>query len=172
MNSNENQIKRVCSFFVNEWHLTTMLLPYIHKKIEEKEEFVTILENGIRGNVEELMNRMNLKEDTKKEIANINWTSTKILKYAEIKKKIETVKNGPINILVNGDQGYINEVNKMISKVIKQSKTANQITVINCYEITKFSNISEITKEYEYILNTSGMQKVKEVFYQEETKEA
>ena len=30
------KIKKICSFYVSDWHLVTMLLPYINRQIDEK----------------------------------------------------------------------------------------------------------------------------------------
>ena len=30
----KNNIERLCSFYVSDWHLVTMLLPYINKQIK------------------------------------------------------------------------------------------------------------------------------------------
>ena len=38
--SDEQNIKRVCSFCVSDLHLVTMLLPYLDKKIKENEKFI------------------------------------------------------------------------------------------------------------------------------------
>ena len=40
---NENymsNIKRLCGFCINEWHLTTMILPYISKEIENNYKMI------------------------------------------------------------------------------------------------------------------------------------
>ena len=37
--SDEQNIKRVCSFCVSDLHLVTMLLPYLDKKIKEKVKY-------------------------------------------------------------------------------------------------------------------------------------
>ena len=29
-------IEKICSFYVSDWHLVTMLLPYVNKEINEK----------------------------------------------------------------------------------------------------------------------------------------
>ena len=172
MNNKENTIKKVCSFYINEWHLTTMILPYIHKKLNENEEFITLLQVGIKENIEEILRKMNLKERNKKQIQNINWTSTKVIKYENIKKFITKSKNKKVNILINGKKEYIENVNVNINKALKEIKNEIDITIINCFEITEFDNIGEITKTHDYILNTSGTQKISEVFENETPKEA
>ena len=32
-----NNVKKLCSFYVSDWHLVAMLLPYINQKINERE---------------------------------------------------------------------------------------------------------------------------------------
>ena len=34
MNLLNNDVERLCSFYVSDWHLITMLLPYINKEIK------------------------------------------------------------------------------------------------------------------------------------------
>ena len=36
MSIQKNNITKLCSFYVSDWHLVTMLLPYINKKINEE----------------------------------------------------------------------------------------------------------------------------------------
>ena len=40
---NKNNVKRMCSFYVNDVHLITMLLPYIERKIKGSGKFYTYL---------------------------------------------------------------------------------------------------------------------------------
>ena len=42
MLNQKNNIKRLCSFFVSEIHLVTMILPYIVKKLKDNINIVTI----------------------------------------------------------------------------------------------------------------------------------
>ena len=57
----EKAVTKLCSFCVSDWHLVTMLLPYINTKINEKAKIAVILEKDIRQNVETLLERLNLK---------------------------------------------------------------------------------------------------------------
>lgn len=169
MESQENNIKKVCSFYVNEWHLTTMILPHINDDIKEKTKVITILEKGIKENIEELTSKMNLREETESKIKEINWTSTKIYKYKEIEKYLikNTKDEDNIDIIVNGKNEYIEIVNLNIERFIQNNKKQlenKKITIINCYEVTQFNNISEIICKHDMILNTSGMRKIEEVF--------
>lgn len=174
MKENLVQIKEVCSFYVNSWHLTTMILPHIHQSLKEGNDIITLLENRIDNNVKEIVSKMNLKEEITKQITNINWTSTKIIKYSNIKTQIEKIANkqNNIEVLISGEKEYIKLANSNIKRAISQLKIEKEITIINCYDITKFSNINEITKEHQYILNTSGIKKIKEEFHKQDKKDA
>jgi len=84
MKNIENKVKRICDLYVNDWHLTTTLLPYINTQISKNTEIITILENGIIDNVKELLSKMNLNKATQDKILQIDWTST-IYKHSKIK---------------------------------------------------------------------------------------
>ena len=43
----EENFKRMSSFYVNEVHLITMLLPYMERKIHEDCEIYTVLQNSL-----------------------------------------------------------------------------------------------------------------------------
>ena len=169
MGNLENKIEKLCSFYVNDWHLVTMILPYINKELNEKANIVTILENSIEENIKMMLAKLRLKNE--KNILAIDWDSTNVEKQHEILKKVECiVKNQKeINIvLINGTGKYIEEVNdrleealKVISKRVKNIK----IKIINCYEVTEFNgNIKQILDSHDKILNTSGEKQIGEVF--------
>ena len=53
-----NNIEKLCSFYVSDWHLVTMLLPYINKEINENANIITILENNIEENIKTLIKKL------------------------------------------------------------------------------------------------------------------
>ena len=57
-----NNIERLCSFYVSDWHLVTMLLPYVNKQINEKANIITILENDIEENMRNSNKKIKLKK--------------------------------------------------------------------------------------------------------------
>lgn len=169
MKDQENQMKKVCGFYVNELHFTTMILPYIRKEIEANNTIITILQNDMKSNVEEVLSKMNLNEILENKILEINWEKTVSVKYSNIKQQLEKA-NGQaqnINIFIKGDKEFIKMVNQNIEKAIQNVKMENMVTAINFYNITGFTNVSEITNLHEYILNTSGIRKIKDVFMKE-----
>lgn len=164
MNTENKKIEKVCSFYVSDWHLVTMLLPYINSKIEENVKIVTILEDEMKEKIEILLEKLNLKN--KKEILDINWENLKSRKYSDISKKLKKqIKEDTENvILVNGSKEYIEKNNINIEKWIKNSNVKN-IKIINFFEVTEFNNnIMEILDNHDKILNTSGEKEISEVF--------
>ena len=164
----KNNIEKICSFYVSDWHLVTMLLPYINKQINEKANIITVLEKDIQENIITLLNKLNLKNT--EEILKINWKKTNGLKYFELKKQMEKVdEKSKLNIVfINGNKSYIDITNKNIEKIFKEEnkkyKEVN-IKIINCFEVGDFNtNISDILSEHSKILNTSGEREICEVF--------
>lgn len=165
MEIEESNITKLCSFYVSEWHLVTMLLPYISKKINNGAKITTILEKNIEKEVITLVEKLNLKN--KDEILKLKWNTKK-----EIKTILEDLKNKKeLIIIVNGEKNFIKEQNKKIEKYIKENKINIKIKIINCYEITEYSgSVHKILDDNDKILNTSGEKEIKEIFSDYERK--
>lgn len=161
----ENQkLEKLCSFYVSEWHLATMLLPYINHQIDEDTKIITILENNIEENIKKLVEKLNLKNE--KEILEIRWTNVNSKKYGDIEELLEKeiCKTKDNIILINGCQDYIEKNNKNIEKWVKKSGE-KKIKIINLFEVTEFNhNIMEILNAHDRILNTSGEKEISDVF--------
>lgn len=161
----KEKVEKLCSFYVSDWHLATMLLPYINKKVDEKVEVIAILETNLKENIKVLLNKLNLKNMEK--IDKIDFDKTNAYKYENIVKKIGDKLNNEIVIIVNGNKEYIEATNNNINKVIEKNinKINKKIKIVNCYEVTEFNtNIKEILDEHDKILNTSGEKEICEVF--------
>ena len=164
MDIQKNNVMKLCSFYVSDWHLVTMILPYINKNINEKIKISTILENDMRNNVEILLEKLNLKNKDK--ILEINWNKNK---EKNMKKVLEKNMINNSILIVNGSKDYIDEINKYIDCYIEKIKQKEEnkinIKIINCYEIVEFNgSIVEILDKHDKILNTSGEKEIKEVF--------
>ena len=145
VNINKN-IKKVCSFYVSDWHLTTMLLPHINEKINEGVKITTILENDLRENMETLLGKLKLKNTEK--ILNIDWHKTK-----DIEKKIKEITNEE-EVIINGSMEFIRKANELLQKEMSEGVT---IKVIDCYDFNEYKEIiKDILDEHETVLNTSG----------------
>ena len=163
-----NSIKKVCGFYVSSIHLITMLLPYLNKQIEEQIEVIPFLEFDLRKKVETILSKIVLNEKNKEQILDINWKNTKVQKFTNIESTIkEKLKNEKeAIILVSGSKKYIKIVNEMIERYFnKYRNNKKYITVINCFEVEEFDDdIRDILYEHEYIINTSGINKIEDVF--------
>lgn len=159
MEVQKNNLTKLCSFYVSDWHLVTMLLPYINQKINEQAKIATILEKNIKQNVETLVEKLNLKN--KEKILNLNWST-----QDEIKPKInELEKNQELVIFINGSKEFIEKYNRKLTRYFETHLIKNEIKIINCYEVIEFNgSITEILDEHDKILNTSGEKEIKEVF--------
>lgn len=171
MNLTKNIVKKVCGFYVSDWHLATMILPYINKEIKRGVFFATILQNGISPNIEELILRMGLSDETKNEIKEINWTNTNMQKYADFKEYLDNIveEDKEISIIINGSNEYIEMANSNIDNWLNKneqylSSKNVKINIINCFDVTKNNNINHILGNHQYLLNTAGERKIETVF--------
>ena len=169
MENFKNSTEKLCSFYVSEWHLVTMILPYINKKLNEKANIITILEKDIEKNIKTLISKLNLKNEQK--ILEIDWKASKGMRYSELDKKLSKMllKGSNMNIvLISGSKSYMDFANKNVDKWIYshvEKIQQNEFKIINCYEVTEFnSNIHEILDMHKKILNTAGEKYIYEVF--------
>lgn len=163
MEVQKNSLTKLCSFYVSDWHLVTMLLPYINQKINEKAKIATILEEDIEKNIITLVERLNLKN--KEQILNVNW---KKQEKVGIKNEIrinELEENEELIILVNGRKEFIEKNNIKLERYFNTHLIKNNIKIINCYEVIEFNgSIQEILDYHDKMLNTCGEKEIKEVF--------
>lgn len=168
MNVQKNNVTKLCSFYVSEWHLVTMLLPYLNQKVNEQAKIATILEKDMKQNVSTLVEKLNLKN--KEKILNLNWN-----KNEQIKSKInELEEKQELVIFVNGDKEFMERQNRKLTRYFQTHLIKQPIKIINCYEVTELDgDISVILDEHDKILNTSGEKEITEIFedYQRNNKQ-
>lgn len=159
MNVQENKITKLCSFYVSDWHLVTMLLPYLNRKINEQAKIATILEKSIKENVITLVEKLNLKNKDK--MVNLNWEQAgkgeNVFRHvADEKEEI---------IIINGTKEFIEAKNKRLEQYWKTHHVRQNVKIINCYEALALEGeISSILDEHDKILNTSGEKEITEIF--------
>ena len=56
----ENKIEKLCCFYVSDFHLEMILLPYINKRLDEN--IIIKTEKDLRDTVETLVSKMNLNQ--------------------------------------------------------------------------------------------------------------
>ena len=141
----EKKIKNICNFYVSEYHLEIMLLPYISKKIENEEKIIIITEKDLRDSLKVVIDRTNIEEHRKKEIINLGWNN----------QKLENIIDNT-NIILVGSSKFIN------NKTLKlKEKEIKNLTIIACYDYNEVKdNIQKIVTGYDEILNTLGINNI------------
>jgi len=131
----DKRIEKTCCFYVSEFHLEMILVPYINERIKEK---ITILtQKNLKETVEILISKMNLKEENKQKILDLVWNVE------------EDIKENS-NIIIIGSKEFIKNKNQEI-------KNKNAISVLDCYDFEEVVNdINNIRKQYKNTLNTLG----------------
>lgn len=163
--SDIQNIKRVCSFSVSNWHLVTMLTPYLNEAINQNEEIYTFFETNMEIIIREFLMKLTLNVDSKQKLYELNWKNSKGYKYSYIETVLKDMPDKDITIIVAGQKEYIDKINEKLFKFIKKNKIKNKIKIVSCYEVMQFNNnISEILKNNDKVLNTSGEKDIAEVF--------
>lgn len=142
--------KRLCSFYVNDIHLITMLLPYINERINESTEIITVLESDISKSVKKVI--AGIQGRKSENLLKIDWSNKKVtdLYDMEIRNKL---------ILVYGNDEFINEANKIIND------RGENCEILNCYEMMQGgSKLQEILDSHDKVVNTAGEKYPEEVF--------
>ena len=169
-------IKKSCSFYINDMHFATMIMPFIKKEVESEANFITFLEKNYTNNVELVLGRTAINEEIKRRILNINWKDNDTNKYITVEKmlKEKIIKNKQNVVIINGSKEYINMVNELLEKYIdRHSKKYEDTTIfiMDFYEVGTFNeNITNILDEHEIIFNTSGEHLIEEVFERQTSK--
>ena len=159
--TNDN-IKKICNFYVSDWHLAVMLLPYINKEINKGTKITTVFQNNMRNNIETLVRKLNLKNE--KEILQIDW-NTKNNSILERYVK-ENLSGGEENLfIINGDKEYVEKSNEKVIEYIGKNKTKkNFIKIVDCYEVEQNEEkMYNIIKMHDCVLNTSGEQNIEKI---------
>ena len=122
---------KICSFYVSDWHLTAMLLPYIEDAIERSERLNTIFEKNISYNMKEILTRIKISDRKKDEIMKVGWENKEIVKYNDIKKYMEKITKvaNKITIIVEGHKDRIECISKNIDRWIKKSEKKLDVIV-------------------------------------------
>lgn len=139
--------EKICSFYVSDFHLITILLPYINEKILEEKEIITILQNDVSKSIKRYLKSVKNLNIEKERILDIGWKEIKKMKDLKFEEKI---------IIISGEESFVKNVNEEIGKNITSSE------ILNCYKICNTEDISRISSDYSIILNTSGKMNLKE----------
>ena len=105
MKKNQDTKERLCAFYASDYHFEMMSLPYISKKIDEKDEVIILTENNLEETIQTFLTKINLKEEKKRQILKLNWKNSQEEKLEEVRKKLQEQKN--MIIFVKGKEEYI-----------------------------------------------------------------
>ena len=141
----EKKVKNICNFYVSEYHLEIMLLPYISKKIDNEENITIITEIDLESTLNVVIERINLEKDKKEKIKKIGWN-------------IQNIENiiSNTNVILIGSKKCINE------KVFElKERQVENLEIIACYNYNEVKNdMKEIVSKYDGMLNTLGINKI------------
>lgn len=161
-------LKRTCSFYISEFHLSTLLLPYITERVRRNVQIETFIENSIEENIKKVIRGINIEEYIKKEIMKIDWNDFELTKYSKIVDRIK-VEDRDINIIVSGSKEYIENINIGINRLIENLNAKGlrdkiNVTINNCYPVREVLSVKEILDKHDLLLNTSGEVEIDSVF--------
>ena len=106
-------LKKTCSFYISDFHLSTLLLPYITNKIRNDIQIVTFFEKDIEENIKKVLKIMDIGEYIKEEVSKLKWSKTELKNNLGIFENLEFGEKD-CNIIVAGEKAYIEYVNKKI----------------------------------------------------------
>lgn len=139
-----NKIEKLCCFYVSDFHLEMILLPYINKKIEEN--IIIKTERDLKDTVEILVSKMNLNQENKEKILSLGWNGKE-------NKKIEDKSN----VIIIGNKKYVEDINNQI----RQTNIKN-VNIIDCYNFEDIKeDMDNIMNSYSQNLNTTGIENIK-----------
>ena len=148
--------EKTCAFFASDYHFEMISLPYIEKELEKNKKIIILTENDLENTIKNLISKINLNEEKKKKIFNLNWKNDDLNKFKQIKNKVEN--NKEMTIFIKGKENYIKNINKNIEKWITKNEN---VKTIDCYDIEEVGEeINEIKKRYKTVLSTTGEKKI------------
>ena len=157
-------IKKICSFYVNDMHLSVMLLPYISRQIDKDVEITTIFEKIEKQNIKIVLEKLNIKNKDK--IMGIEGINSNVNNSYEIKKVIEEKLQDKkeLDIIIAGNMEFVLRNSKELEDVLiktKDNENDKIVKIIGCYNVEECGeSIKDIVCEYDEILNTSGKIKI------------
>lgn len=159
MNKNKDTKEKLCAFYASDYHFEMMSLPYISKRIEEKDEIIILTENNLEKTIQTLLKKINLKEEKKKQILKLDWKNNQKEKIRKLRTNLEKQKN--IIIFIKGKEEYIQKTNLEIEEWLEKE---NQIKIIDCYHIEEVGeNLNQIMEQYPKILKTTGEKEITKI---------
>ena len=139
--------EKICVLHASDEHLVTILIPYICEKIKEENKVITIFEKDFKKVAEKVLKC--IKEENE---VQVDWNKTNM---NDLNLKLNQELNNS-TIIISGENKFIENVNSLLKNINEN------FIIINCFNIFKNEKrISKIVEEYENILTTQGIEKIK-----------
>ncbi len=135
-------MNKICNFYINDAHLSVVLFEYIKKQVDSGTKIIVVSQDTKKMRIRDLKNKFN----------NIKVNSK--IDFLTDENIDKLYNNENINIVIKGDKEFISKVESNFNRLIKKEKI--NVDILSCYNI-KDSNISEISNNYDQILNTNGI---------------
>ena len=146
---NKETKEKVCCFFSSDYHFEMIALPYINTNMDNNKNVKIFSQNDLEKTVNTLVSKINLKDDRKEDILNLDWSKKDNL------DSVETIDENSV-VFIKGEEDYINRVNQKLKE-----NNLDNIKVINCYEIDEVKDhVDNIMEKYDRILNTEGEKQI------------
>ena len=146
---NKETKEKVCCFFASDYHFEMIALPYINTNMDNNKNVKIFSQNDLEKTVNTLVSKINLKDDRKEDILNLDWSKKDNL------DSVETIDENSV-VFIKGEEDYINRVNQKLKE-----NNLDNIKVINCYEIDEVKDhVDSIMEKYDRILNTEGEKQI------------
>lgn len=146
---NKNQ-KRICSFFASDYHFEMISLPFIEKELEDEKKIIVFTENNLNNTIEKVLKNINLKEEKKNKIKQLDWKSETNFKLQELKNCED---NQEMVVFIKGGESYIQSMNKKLNEIVSDKK----VKIIDCYDINQMNvDLTDVAQNYSEVLNTMG----------------
>lgn len=159
MNKNQNTKEKICAFYASDYHFEMISLPYIDKKMENKDEIIILPENNLETTMETFLSKTNLKEEKKTQILNLEWDNNNERKLKKLQNKKPCEKD--MIVFIKGKEKYIKEIHEKIDKYLPQE---NHIKIIDCYDMEEIGeNLDKVMEQYPKILKTTGEQGIEKI---------
>lgn len=159
MNKKQETKEKVCAFYASDYHFEMISLPYINKQLEKDNQVIILTENNLEETINTVISKINLKEEKKVKILNINWKNDDLNKIKKIKELVENEKE--TIIFIKGKENYIKNINNNIERYIGKSK---KIKLVDCYDLEEISDkFDDIMNRYNTVLSTAGEKEVEKI---------
>lgn len=146
---NKNQ-KRICSFFASDYHFEMISLPFIEKELEDEKKIIVFTENNLDNTIEKVLKNINLKEEKKNKIKQLDWKSETNFKLQELQNCED---NQEMVVFIKGGESYIQSMNKKLNEIVSNKN----VKIIDCYDINQMNvDLTDVAQNYSEVLNTMG----------------